>query len=162
VYKRRTHEQVIRLRTFSTGYGLAGLRIGDAVGNANVISGMNRIRNHFSVNRLAQAVALASLGDSGFMQGVVEQVAQGRRQIAALATSHGLDYVESAANFVAVDMGSAARATALRAELQKLGIFVRMPGVAPLNRTIRIGVGTAAEFAYLNEVFATALAAADA
>jgi len=155
------NDQVIRLRTFSKAHGLAGLRVGYAIANADLISGLNRIRNHFAVNRLAQAAALASLGDPAFLGAVVHQVTQGRDQIAAMAAYHGLRALPSATNFVAIDMGNADRAAALRTELQARGIFIRMPGVAPLNRTVRIGVGTAAEQACLEQAFAAALAAAD-
>lgn len=156
------NDQVIRLRTFSKAHGLAGLRVGYAIANADLISGLNRIRNHFAVNRLAQVAALASLGDPAFLGAVVQQVASGRDQIAAMATAHGLKPLPSATNFVAIDMGDADRAAALRTALQARGIFIRMPGVAPLNRTVRIGVGTAAEQACLEQVFTQALAAADA
>ena len=154
-------EQVIRLRTFSKAHGMAGLRVGYAIANEQLINGLNRIRNHFAVNRLAQAAALASLGDPAFLASVLERVTRGRDRIARMGQEHGLSAIASATNFVALDLGSAQRASALRAELQTRGVFVRMPGVAPLNRTIRIGVGSAPEQACLEAVFGAALAAAD-
>ncbi|MFK7962518.1 MAG: aminotransferase class I/II-fold pyridoxal phosphate-dependent enzyme [Burkholderiaceae bacterium] len=155
-----SQEQVIRLRTFSKAHGMAGLRVGYAIANEQLISGLNRIRNHFAVNRLAQAGALASLGDQAFLASVLEQVAQGRDRIVRMGQDYGLSAIASATNFVALDLGSAQRASALRAELQTRGVFVRMPGVAPLNRTIRIGVGSAPEQTCLETVFGDALAAA--
>ncbi len=154
-------DRVIRLRTFSKAHGMAGLRIGYAIAHPDLISGLNRIRNHFGVNRLAQAAALASLQDPGFLTDVLGRVTRGRQKISALASRHGLSALASATNFVAVDMGSAERANQLRLSLQSLGVFVRMPGVAPLNRTIRIGVGTEAEHAHLESVFTEALQAAN-
>lgn len=157
-----SNDRVIRLRTFSKAHGMAGLRIGYAIANAGLISGLNRIRNHFGVNRLAQAAALASLHDPAFLTRVTQQVHAGRDLIAQLASTYGLTTIASATNFVAVDMGDAGRAERLLAALRAQGVFVRMPGVTPLSRTVRIGIGSADELAHLTQVFGTALSVADA
>ena len=155
------NDQVIRLRTFSKAHGMAGLRIGYAIAHRDLIAGLNRIRNHFGVNRLAQAAALASLQDADFLADVQRRVALGRDAIGTLAAEHGLTAIASATNFVAVDLGDSERASRLRSALQDYGVFIRMPGVAPLNRTVRIGVGTEAEHQWLTQVFGDALAIAD-
>ena len=67
------NRQVIRYRTFSKAYGMAGMRIGYAIANAQLIEGFNKIRNHFAVNRLAQIAAAASLRDEAFLPHVREQ-----------------------------------------------------------------------------------------
>ncbi|MGH1359454.1 MAG: pyridoxal phosphate-dependent aminotransferase [Burkholderiaceae bacterium] len=157
-----SNDRVIRLRTFSKAHGMAGLRIGYAIAHADLINGLSRIRNHFGVNRLAQAAALASLQDADFLAGSISQVSAGREKISSLARRHQLTALPSATNFVALDMGDPDRANRLRISLQDLGVFVRMPGVAPLNRTIRIGVGNQAEHAHLERVFTEALQIADA
>ncbi len=156
-----SNERVIRLRTFSKAYGMAGMRIGYAIGHRALIGGLNRICNHFGVNRLAQAAALASLNDPVFLADVQDKVSQGRQAIAEMAARHGLKTLASATNFVAVDMGGHERAARLRSALQDFGVFIRMPGVAPLNRTVRIGVGSPAEQLWLDKVFGDALTVAD-
>ena len=154
--------RVLRMRTFSKAHGMAGARIGYCVGHRSLIAGLNKIRNHFGVNRIAQAGALASLGDPEFIAGVVQEVDAGRREYTDLAASLGLTAIPSAANFVAVDIGSGTRARALLEELEKRRVFVRMPGVTPLNRCVRISVGTAPERSALAEVLPGAIRAVDA
>ena len=110
------------------------------------------------VNRIAQAGALASLGDPAFIASVVEEVARGRDEYHALARRSGLRSVPSATNFVAIDAGGdGGRARALLARLQDAGVFVRIPGVAPLDRCIRVTVGTAEERALFARIFEAVL-----
>lgn len=149
--------RVIRYRTFSKAWGMAGMRIGYVIAHRALITCMNKIRNHFAVGRLAQAGAIASLQDPSFLATVQREVATGRQRIADLATRHGLTSIPSATNFVAIDMGSTERATRMMHALHERDVFVRMPGVAPLNRCVRIGVGTADEHAVLTNAFADAL-----
>ena len=153
--------RVLRFRTFSKAHGMAGARIGYCVGHRDLVTGLNKIRNHFGVNRIAQAGALASLRDPGFVAGVRGEVAAGREEYARLAATLGLVALASATNFVAIDVGGEDRARALLRELEARGVFVRMPGVAPLDRCIRITVGTAPERAALATVLPAALAAVD-
>ncbi len=140
-----SNEHVIRYRTFSKAYGMAGMRIGYAIGHPDMITGFNKIRNHFGVNRLAQIAALASLKDTQFLNTVRSRVEAGRQRIYDFANRHSLEYLPSATNFVALDMQSSERATNLLSKLNKNGVFIRMPGVSPLNRYIRVGIGSEAE-----------------
>ena len=145
---------VIRMRTFSKAHGMAGARIGYAIAPARTIAGLGRIRNHFGVNRIAQAGALASLGDSAFIDSVVEEVARGREEYRTLAERLALASVPSATNFVAIDVGGdGGHARSVLARLQDAGVFVRMPGVAPLDRCIRVTVGTTQERALFAQIF---------
>ena len=153
--------RVLRLRTFSKAHGMAGARIGYCVGHRDLVTGLNKIRNHFGVSRIAQAGALASLRDPEFVAGVIAEVAAGREEYTRLAGSLGLVALRSATNFVAVDVGGGDRARALLRELETRGVFVRMPGVAPLDRCIRITVGTAPERAALAALLPEALSATD-
>ena len=137
--------QVVRLRTFSKAHGMAGARIGYALAHRDMVAALDKVRNHFGVNRIAQAGALASLGDDEFVREVVRGVEEGRREYASLAVELGLKTVPSATNFVALDVGSGERARCLMQVLLQHGVFVRMPGVAPLDRCIRLTVGPAAE-----------------
>lgn len=137
--------QVIRFRTFSKAYGMAGMRIGYAIAHPDMITGFNKIRNHFAVNRLAQIAALASVKDKMFLSSVMDKAQAGRERIYHFARENDLAYLPSATNFVAVDLQSSERATNVLAELNKQGVFIRMPGVAPLNRFIRVGIGSIEE-----------------
>ena len=144
--------RVVRLRTFSKAHGLAGLRIGYAMADPDVIRAIGKIRNHFGVNRLAQTAAMAALDDPGFTAGVVAEVARGRADYAALAGECGGRALPSATNFVTIDVGGVERATAMLEALEAAGVFIRMPGVAPLNRCIRVTVGPAADRARFAEI----------
>jgi len=147
--------RVIRMRTFSKAHGMAGMRIGYAIAPAEIVATFDKIRHHFGVSRLAQEAALASLGDRGFIADVVRRVAAGRADYAALAERLGLAALPSATNFVAIDMGSGDRARAtLKLLLEEEACFLRMPGVAPLDRLVRVTVGTEPE----RSDFAAALA----
>jgi len=135
--------RVIRLRTFSKAHGMAGARIGYAIAAADLIATFDKIRHHFGVSRLAQEAALASLGDQDFIADVVRRVAIGRADYARLAARLGLEALPSATNFVAIDMGSGDRArAALKLLLEEEACFLRMPGVPPLDRLVRVTVGT--------------------
>ncbi|MDE2572320.1 MAG: aminotransferase class I/II-fold pyridoxal phosphate-dependent enzyme [bacterium] len=149
--------RVIRMRTFSKAYGMAGLRIGYAVATPETIAAFERIRLHFGVSRVAQCGALAALHDRGFLESVIDEVARGREEYSALAAALGLKALPSATNFVAIDLGSPERARATMDALLARRVFVRMPGVAPLDRCVRVTVGTAAERRRFTHVFKTLL-----
>ncbi|HRY23258.1 MAG TPA: aminotransferase class I/II-fold pyridoxal phosphate-dependent enzyme [Geminicoccaceae bacterium] len=149
--------RVVRLRTFSKAHGMAGLRIGYAIAHAEVIQAMGKIRNHFGVSRVAQAAAMASLDDAAFVAGVVAEVARGRDEYAGLAAGLGFRALPSATNFVAIDVdpekGGPERGRALLEALADAGVFIRRPGIAPLDRCIRVSVGTAPERARFADIF---------
>jgi len=153
--------RVIRMRTFSKAYGMAGARIGYAVGQAELIRAFDKIRNHFGMNRVAQAGALAALRDRGWLAQVQARVAEARDEIARIATENGLSALPSAANFVAVDCGrDGAFARAVLAALVARGVFVRMPFTAPQDRCIRVSCGRPQDLAVLAECLPQALAEA--
>jgi histidinol-phosphate aminotransferase len=143
--------RVIRFRTFSKAHGLAGLRLGYAIGAPSTIAMFDRIRNHFGVSRMAQAAGLASLRDVEWLHNVKTRVGAARAELADIALRHGLQALPSATNFVAIDCGGDGdRARAILAGLQARGIFVRMPGVAPLDRCIRVSCGLPEDHALLD------------
>ncbi|SFI61415.1 pyridoxal phosphate-dependent aminotransferase [Jannaschia pohangensis] len=151
--------RVIRMRTFSKAHGLAGLRVGYAIGHPELIAAFDRVRNHFGLGRVAQAAALAALADQDWMAQVVGHVARSRDTIAEIARDCGLTPLPSATNFVAVDCGGdGARGRAVLQGLLSEGVFVRMPGVAPLDRCIRISCGPEAEMSILRRALPAALA----
>ncbi len=153
--------KVLRFRTFSKAHGLAGGRIGYAIGEAGLVGAFDKVRNHFGVNRMAQVAALASLADADHLTNVVAKVAAARERIAAIAADNGLATLPSATNFVAVDCGG--DGTFARAVLEALArrdVFVRMPGVAPLDRCIRISAGLDGDLDLLAAALPAALAEA--
>ncbi|TVP74136.1 MAG: pyridoxal phosphate-dependent aminotransferase [Rhodobacteraceae bacterium] len=140
--------RVIRMRTFSKLYGLAGLRVGYAIGAAPLIAMFERIRNHFGMGRLAQAGALAALQDQEWLAHVQTEVATARSTLSAIAAENGLHALPSATNFVTIDCGRDGDfARAVVQGLMARDIFVRMPFVAPNDRCIRVSCGPAPELA---------------
>ncbi|HEY0214492.1 MAG TPA: pyridoxal phosphate-dependent aminotransferase [Paenirhodobacter sp.] len=149
--------RVIRFRTFSKAHGMAGARVGYAIGAAPLIQAFDKIRNHFGMGRISQAGALAALRDTTWQAYMRRLVAAARDRITAIAAENGLVAIPSATNFVAIDCGrDGAFARAVLQELTTAGIFVRMPGVAPQDRCIRVSCGPEAEL----DLFARALPAA--
>ena len=152
---------VIRMRTFSKAHGMAGARVGYAIGSAEVISGFNKVRNHFGMCRISQEGALAALQDTAWLAHVHSEVAKARDRISAIATRHGLTPLPSATNFVTIDCGRDGDfARAVLAALVASGIFVRMPFVAPQDRCIRVSCGTAAQIDAFGQALPKALAQA--
>lgn len=153
--------RVIRMRTFSKAYGMAGARVGYALGAADLITAFNKIRNHFGMNRTAQIGALAALQDQAWLAQTVAQVADARDQIDRIARANGLRTVPSATNFVAIDCGADGDfARKVLAGLIAAGIFVRMPFVAPQDRCIRVSCGRPTDLAAFAAALPQALAAA--
>ncbi|MGE0630247.1 MAG: pyridoxal phosphate-dependent aminotransferase [Hyphomicrobiaceae bacterium] len=156
-----TNPSVLRMRTFSKAYGMAGVRVGYCIGEQGVIGMFYKIRNHFDVSRMAQAGAIAALADQPYLEDVVRRIEHARGEIARIAQANQLLALPSATNFVAVDMRrDGAFARRVLEELGRRGVFVRMPGVAPLDRCVRISAGTPSDLALLEEVLPQALAAA--
>jgi histidinol-phosphate aminotransferase len=152
--------RVIRLRTFSKAHGLAGLRVGYAITAAPLATAFDKVRNHFGVGRVAQAGALAALQDSGYLAAIRHKTEAARKRLAGIARANGLEPLPSATNFVTMDCGrDGGYARTVLAELVKRRIFVRMPGVAPLDRCIRVSLGDETALAEFESALPQALAA---
>ena len=154
--------RVIRMRTFSKAHGMAGARIGYAIVHCNIITGINKIRLHFTVKRIAQMGAVRSLHDHEHITEVVAEVARGRQEYYDLATRLQLPYVPSATNFVSIDVSLGYRARALVQKLAKNSVFIRMPGAPRLDQCVRVTVGTSADRALFSDAFKDALDAVPA
>jgi len=154
---------VIRMRTFSKAYGMAGARVGYAIGAPELIAAFNKVRNHFGMARISQAGALAALADQDWLQQTRENVAAARARIEHIAAANGLTSLPSAANFVAIDChGGAALAKAIVAALAEQGVFIRMPFAPPQNRCIRISAGRPQDLDLFEAALPKALEAARA
>ena len=153
--------RVIRFRTFSKAYGMAGARVGYALAEPGLAAAFDRVRNHFGMCRISQAGALASLGDVGHLARVRALTVQARARLAGIAAANGLRALPSATNFVTIDCGRDGDfARAVLRETVARGVFIRMPGVAPLDRCIRVSLGDEAALSVFEEVLPQALAAA--
>jgi histidinol-phosphate aminotransferase len=152
---------VLRMRTFSKAYGLAGIRCGYAVGEAKAIADFEKIRDHYGVSRMAQIAGLAALSDQAYLREVVAKVAAGRERIVGIARDNGLSPIPSATNFVTIDCGrDGAFALKVLQNLIARGIFIRKPMAPGLDRCIRISVGLPDELTLFAEELPGALAAA--
>ncbi|KXF78235.1 histidinol-phosphate aminotransferase [Paramesorhizobium deserti] len=153
---------VLRMRTFSKAYGLAGMRCGYVVGASEQITAFDKIRDHFGISRMTQVAALAALADQIYLRQVVGEIAAARRRIEEIAAANGLRTIPSATNFIAIDCGrDGAFAQRVLEGLIERDIFVRKPAAPVLNRCIRVSVGPRAELDLFEERLPLALAAAD-
>lgn len=129
---------LIVLRTFSKIYGLAGLRIGYGVAQASIVEILERVRDPFNVNALAQVAALASLEDEAHVRQSVKLNRQGKAYLYKSLEEMGVDYVKSQANFILVNVGDA---KAVYMDLLKEGVIVRPMAGYDLPEHIRVTVG---------------------
>lgn len=149
--------RLIRFRTFSKAYGMAGMRIGYALGERSLLTPFDGIRLHFGVSRVAQAGALAAYADQDFLGGVIHAVDEGRVDYYRMAERLGIGALRSRANFVSFDLGQKERAVRVMDGLISRGIFVRKPGNPPLDRCVRVTVGTPEQRAIFEKTFAEVL-----
>ncbi|MFA5410618.1 MAG: histidinol-phosphate transaminase [Candidatus Omnitrophota bacterium] len=134
---------VIVMKTFSKAYGLAGLRIGCAFARPELISAMEKVRQPFNVNSLAQAAAVAALDDRQFLKKTRKIVLEGKGYLYDGLTSLGLAYVPSVANFILVDVGR--DSVLFFREMLKYGVIIRDMKQYGLKNFIRVSVGTKKE-----------------
>ena len=133
---------MILSRSFSKAYGLAGLRIGYGVAQPHLTDLLNRIRQPFNVNSLAQAAAIAAFQDKEFLQQGFELNRAGYIQLTKAFDELGLRYLPSAGNFVLVKVGDDDQAGArINLALLKRGIIVRPVGNYGLPQWLRISIG---------------------
>ncbi|MEL6423142.1 MAG: pyridoxal phosphate-dependent aminotransferase [Pseudomonadota bacterium] len=155
-----TRPNLIRFRTFSKAYGMAGIRVGYGLAHADLVDAFHKVRNHFGVSRVAQVGACAALADQAYLAEIVARTAAACDRIADIARTNGLTALPSATNFVAVDCGGdAQRARSIVDGLAAHGVFIRMPFVAPQNRCVRITAGTDAQLDLLESALPQVLAA---
>lgn len=127
-------------RTFSKGFGLAGLRIGYAVSSAQIADVLNRIRQPFNVGHAGQVAAIAALGDHEYLQRSRRMNREGLRQLGDALDELGLWYGADAGNFLLVNMGRPA--AEVYAQLLKHGVIVRPVANYGLPDHLRISIGT--------------------
>jgi histidinol-phosphate aminotransferase len=137
------NKNVIVLKTFSKAYGLAGLRIGYAVTKSEFTAYMERARQPFNVNCLAQLAAMAALDDKKFLRKTRKVILEGKNYLYAALDRLGLVYVQSVANFILIDVGR--DGVGVFRELLKYGVIVRDMKQYGLKNFIRVTIGTKRE-----------------
>ncbi len=138
----REGRNVVALRTFSKIYGLAALRIGYGYATAEIAGLLNRVRQPFNVNAIAQAAAMAALEDGEFAARSVRENRAGLAQLGAGFAGLGLEYVPSEANFILVRVGDGLK---VFDRLQRRGVIVRPVKSYGMPEWIRVTVGTEAQ-----------------
>ncbi|MFK7693838.1 histidinol-phosphate transaminase [Paenibacillus sp. HJGM_3] len=134
---------VLMLQTFSKIYGLAGIRVGYGVAQAELINNIQQVKEPFNVNALAQTAALAALEDDEHVQRSRDLVVQERLRLYAAFDRLGVRYTESMSNFILLELGPDAER--LYKRLMEGGVIVRYGRGWGLPHCIRVSVGTPAE-----------------
>lgn len=139
---RGAHPRLVTLRSFSKAYGLAGFRVGFAIMPAEMAGYVHRVRAPFNVGSVAQAAALAALGDTDHVARAVELAVRERVRVSAALTQLGLRVTPSQGNFVLVDLGRPGAEVYER--MLRLGVIVR-PMPSPIASSVRISIGLEGE-----------------
>ncbi|SEF59632.1 histidinol-phosphate aminotransferase [Caloramator fervidus] len=145
------YPNVIILRTFSKAYGLAGLRVGYGIANENIAKYINSVIGPFDVNLIAQSAAIAALKDKEFLRKVVKLNKESREYFYYEFSKMGLEYIESQANFVMVNLKVDDKI--VFNELLKRGVIVRPGYLFEMPGWLRVSTGTMEQ----NEKFILAL-----
>ncbi|MGV8844084.1 MAG: histidinol-phosphate transaminase [Pseudomonas sp.] len=141
------HANLLVSRTFSKAYGLAGLRVGYGIASAPITEVLNRVRQPFNVNSLAQAGACAALDDEAYLVESRRQNDAGMAQLEAGFSRLALSWIESRGNFIALDLGR--EALPVFEALLREGVIVRPLANYGMPNHLRISIGLAEENARL-------------
>ncbi len=136
-------ENLVVLKTFSKAYGLSGLRLGCAISSKYLATFMEKTRQPFNVNLLAQAAGLAALEDGAFLKKTRDITLSGKQFLYAAFQKMGLSFVPSVANFILLDVGR--DCLAVFKDLLKQGVIVRDMKQYGLNNFVRVTIGTPGE-----------------
>lgn len=131
---------VVILRTFSKMYGLAGLRVGYAITSEHLANSLERVRDVFNVNCLAQAAAAAAVDDEEHVGRVLEQMAQLKKQMTTGLQALGLSWVPSHTNFLFIDLGADSRE--ISGEMMSRGIIITPGAVYGFPQYARVTLAT--------------------
>ena len=134
-----THPNLLLMRTFSKIFGLAGLRVGYGIAHPRVIGALEKIRQPFNINSIAQAGALAALNDVEHILNTRRNNFLGLEFFSKELEAAQLEFIPSAANFILVRVGNG---QAVFEKMQRQGVIVRPMGGYDLPEWIRVSVGT--------------------
>lgn len=147
---------LIVTRTFSKVHGLAALRVGYGISHPHIADLLNRARQPFNVNSIAQAAAIAALEDDAHIRASLTINREGMRQLEAGLSQLGLGFIPSVGNFITVDLGRPA--SPIDQALLRLGCITRPVANYGMPNHLRVTIGTEAENARLLTALATVLA----
>ncbi len=135
----KERENIIILRTFSKAYGLSGLRIGYAIADSELIGYLDRVRQPFNANKIAQEAALAALDDKEHIEKTLSNNNQQRKYLIKEFSKLGLEYVPTQANFILVEVGR--DANQLFKQLLHQGVIIRSMSSYDYQTKIRVTIG---------------------
>jgi histidinol-phosphate aminotransferase len=139
----KKYPNVMTARTFSKMYGLAGLRIGYGIAGREIIGILNRLREPFNVNSMAQAAAVAVLSDQAYYRKIAKDVEKQRQYLYRSLESMDIAYEKSFTNFILVHVGG--NSSLVAGALLKKGVIIRDMAVWGLKGYIRVTIGSASE-----------------
>lgn len=146
-------ENVIVTRTFSKGYGLAGFRIGYAIGDSNLIEQLMKCKLTFEPTALAQAAALAAIRDEKFLEKSVKLVEHEREKLYRFFQSNQAEFVKSISNSVMIVFENEKQATDFTRQMLENGVILRCLHAFGLPDCVRTTIGTAREMDHFKEIF---------
>ena len=147
------YNNVVTLRTFSKAYGLAGLRVGYAVGPEELIRDMYKVKFTFEPSAVAQVAAEVALSDHVFLDKTREMVRKGKERLYHFCDAKGLTYVPSFANAVLLVFTGEAEATHFTQEMLKRGVILRQLGGFGMPNGVRVTIGTDREMQHFEDSF---------
>ncbi len=136
---------VFTLRTFSKSHGLAGIRIGFGTGSEEMIAPMLKVKLPFEPSTAAQAAGIAALDDDEFLHRTIETNQIGKQYFQEAFEKLGVEYVDTAANFFLLPIGTAAQSHLFVIEMERRGIIVRPLDGSGMHTGVRISIGTMEE-----------------
>ena len=137
----KKYPNVMTARTFSKMYGLAGLRVGYGIASREIVDILNRLREPFNVNSMAQAAAVAVLGDEAYYRKIARDVEEQRQYLYQSFENLGVGYEESFTNFILIHVGGDSSQVA--GNLLKQGVIIRDMAAWGLKGYIRVSIGSA-------------------
>lgn len=149
----KEYGNLVVVRTFSKSYSLAGLRIGLGFARAEVLAQMEKVRDYYNLDRLAQAVAEAALKDTGWLRETVGRIVAARKSTTDAVRGMGLTVYDSGANFILIRFGSPERAEKVFEGLKNRKVLVRYFRNPGISDCLRVSIGTDSDMAtFLKEL----------
>lgn len=143
------YDHVLVSRTLSKSYSLAGLRVGYCVGSPVLIEAMTKVKDSYNLDAVAQALALAALNDTDYMQAQVARIIVQRERLSGVLSEMGFEVFPSQTNFLWTRPPAAIPAKVFFESLRKRGILIRYFPQGELGNYIRITIGTPDEMTAL-------------
>jgi histidinol-phosphate aminotransferase len=131
---------IITTRTFSKAYGLAGLRIGYAISEPDIIDLMSKVREPFNINLLAQVAAEEALDDEKHVESIIQMTDEGKKYLYKELSRLGIEYIPSATNFILIKLEK--QAELITKKMVQQGVVTRYMGAWGLHNHIRVTIGT--------------------